>query len=545
MAQRNVPGLGLVAFWDLGADGWKDGMDLNLQTISALCQTRVESMRTPLPNAPAQGVMYIVPSTDATNGRKIAIYDGPTGALAWVYFVPKEGYLVYVKDADRFVWFNGADWVPLVSGGGGSGEGAPGIKSDQWRILFKTNGGDSRVGMAEIDMRAFPTGPDLTTGGTASVSSSYQGNANNLFDNNNATVWLAEGVSNQWAAYAFTEAVTIEYVQIRSITDGGYAVATGPKSFDVQYLDGSTWKTYWSWDGMTFDGASKLRAAYREDFQVGIPKGGSIGMALTKKSNEDFDVEWTTVEGGGNDNGHEYWRFACLTTSGDTYNQASEISFMSEPGGENLAVNGVAIASGQYQQQAPGLAFDGNTATYWESNSTAPTNIWIGYQFPSRVDIKAIAWTLNLGYEPDERPVTGKIQWSDDGVNWTDSFQVAFSWVGNSGYSTQVAVHPDFTKARVVAANAPFIASDAGKTVIVDAAAPVTVTIPVGMGLQVGDVLSVLQKGAGQVTVAGASGVTLDVPDTFAAKTKFRYGIMSFMMIGAEEYAALGALASA
>lgn len=548
MVARNVPGLGLVAFWDLGADGWKEGMDINLQTLSALCQTRVESMTTALPNAPAQGVMYIVPQTDTTNGRKIAIYDGPTGALAWVYFVPKEGYLVYVKDADRFVWFNGADWVPLVSGSsGGGGEGGVGVKSDQWRILFKTNGGDGRVGVGEIEMRAFPTGPDLTVDGTASVSSVYQGTASNVFDNNNATVWMANGVNGQWAAYAFPEPVTIEYLLIRSITDAGYAVTTGPKSFDVQYLDGSDWVTYWSWDGMTFTGAANQQAAYREDFQVGIPKGGAVNQALVKKSNADFDVEWVEVatEGG---SGHEYWRILPLTNnSSEGYIHATELKFMSEVGGAQLATGGVPLESGHYSSSVAANAFDNNNATLWESNNASiPSGgVWIGYQFPTKVDIKALAYTLNLGYENDERIVTGKMQWSDDGVNWTDAFMMAFAWSGNSGYQTIVVTHPDLSKARTISASGNFVDTDAGRTVIVDSATAATVTIPSGITLQVGDVLSVLQKGAGQVTVAGASGVTLNVPGTFAAKTKFRYGIMSFMMTGDNEFTALGALASA
>ena len=38
MAERTLPGLGLTGFWDLGANNWKGGMDLNLRKLSLLVQ---------------------------------------------------------------------------------------------------------------------------------------------------------------------------------------------------------------------------------------------------------------------------------------------------------------------------------------------------------------------------------------------------------------------------------------------------------------------------------------------------------------------------
>ena len=50
MAERTLPGLGLTGFWDLGANNWKGGMDLNLRKLSLLVQLSVLSMTTALPS---------------------------------------------------------------------------------------------------------------------------------------------------------------------------------------------------------------------------------------------------------------------------------------------------------------------------------------------------------------------------------------------------------------------------------------------------------------------------------------------------------------
>lgn len=114
MAERTLPGLGLTGFWDLGANNWKAGMDLNLRKLSLLVQLSVLSMTTALPSTGlADGMIYIIPS--GGDAKKIAIYD----ESAWVYFTPAEGWLAYVKDTDKYVKFDGTNWVDLTTGGGG------------------------------------------------------------------------------------------------------------------------------------------------------------------------------------------------------------------------------------------------------------------------------------------------------------------------------------------------------------------------------------------------------------------------------------------
>lgn len=117
---RTLPGLGLTGFWPLGSNGWKDANDVNLRMLSALVQLSVLSATTALPGVPTNGLIYIVPS--GGDAKKVAIYD----ESAWVYFTPAEGWLAYVKDTDKYIKFDGTNWVDLTTGGGGGTTGGGG-----------------------------------------------------------------------------------------------------------------------------------------------------------------------------------------------------------------------------------------------------------------------------------------------------------------------------------------------------------------------------------------------------------------------------------
>lgn len=109
MAERTLPGLGLTGFWDLGANNWKGGMDLNLRKLSLLVQLSVLSMTTALPSTGlADGMIYIIPS--GGDAKKIAIRDNG----AWVNYDPTEGMVAWVKDTDKFVKYDGTNWVNMI-----------------------------------------------------------------------------------------------------------------------------------------------------------------------------------------------------------------------------------------------------------------------------------------------------------------------------------------------------------------------------------------------------------------------------------------------
>lgn len=103
MPARNVPGLGLVAFWDYGSN-FKDGMDADLLTLSVVTQMAVISRISAVPGGASNGAIYLL--TDGANAEKIAVRDNG----AWVYLTPLEGWRVYVKDTGLVWFYDGADW---------------------------------------------------------------------------------------------------------------------------------------------------------------------------------------------------------------------------------------------------------------------------------------------------------------------------------------------------------------------------------------------------------------------------------------------------
>lgn len=83
-------------------------------------------------------------------------------------------------------------------------------------------------------------------------------------------------------------------------------------------------------------------------------------------------------------------------------------------------------ASGQYVSQAPGLAFDGDAGTYWESDNAAAASRWVRIDLPSAVVVRS--FYVNSTTYTTEIPRDFKLQGSDDGSTWVDLFTVT-DWV--------------------------------------------------------------------------------------------------------------------
>jgi len=167
MASRELPGLGLNGFWNLGEDGWNTGMDENLLVLSALAQGAVLSRTTALPGTPVDGDIYIVPVGSGGTSNQIAVRDNG----AWTYLVPQQGWLVYVIDAAEFRYFTGASWALLSTGGGGGGgaaeditydggSGGPNNVQDALDLLFAASGGADDQTAAEVPYSGVTGGPN-------------------------------------------------------------------------------------------------------------------------------------------------------------------------------------------------------------------------------------------------------------------------------------------------------------------------------------------------------------------------------------------------
>lgn len=115
MPARSLPNLGLQGFFDLGEDGWKDEMDLNLLKLSVLTQGGAISKVSATPGSPANGDVHIFDETHPTNANAVAIRD----AGAWVYVNPAEGWLIYNRATNAYETFNGTAWAALATGGSG------------------------------------------------------------------------------------------------------------------------------------------------------------------------------------------------------------------------------------------------------------------------------------------------------------------------------------------------------------------------------------------------------------------------------------------
>ena len=105
--ERQLPGLGLYAFWTLGSNGYKDQLDSNLRVLSALVQSRIMSFEAGLPGSPTNGDRHVL--TSGGDAGKIAIRDNG----AWVLLTPAEGYLLYCEANGKFYVYDGAAWGEL------------------------------------------------------------------------------------------------------------------------------------------------------------------------------------------------------------------------------------------------------------------------------------------------------------------------------------------------------------------------------------------------------------------------------------------------
>lgn len=89
------------------------------------------------------------------------------------------------------------------------------------------------------------------------------------------------------------------------------------------------------------------------------------------------------------------------------------------------------------------------------------------------------------------------------------------------------------------------VLGDAGKYVTLSNASAVTLTVPTNasVAFDVGTVVNLVQLGAGQVTIAGASGVTVNSEGS-KLKLKGQYAVASLLKTATNTWVALGNLSA-
>lgn len=211
MAPRTLPGIGLSGFWPLGENGWNDANDINLRLLSALVQASVLSATTALPGSPADGDIYIVPS--GGDAGKIAIRD----LGAWVLVTPKEGFLAWVQDSNKYVRYDGAAWGDLTTGGGGGSTDFP------LAMFFASTLDASELLMRYVTKTAF----DLTsfTDSIASAVAASTGTAALTIAKNGTTIGTITFTASATGVFSGTGA-TFAVDDILTVTAGASPDAT-------------------------------------------------------------------------------------------------------------------------------------------------------------------------------------------------------------------------------------------------------------------------------------------------------------------------------
>lgn len=119
-----------------------------------------------------------------------------------------------------------------------------------WRIVMfgvGTVGTNNAYGIAELQMRATPSGTNQCTGGTGSAGETWSGaTVAAAFDGNASTFWGSTSVTlSNWLQYTFPSPVSVGAVAITARGDGA-AYGQTPVDFVVEFSDdGVKWHLGW------------------------------------------------------------------------------------------------------------------------------------------------------------------------------------------------------------------------------------------------------------------------------------------------------------
>jgi hypothetical protein len=155
-----------------------------------------------------------------------------------------------------------------------------------------------------------------------------------------------------------------------------------PKTFKLQYSDNnSTWSD-------AFGLISPLFSAFGMGFAVDTPAAG-------------FYVNWRVN--------------VTAAQSGATATTAAEIGFHTTIGGSSASSGGTGW--GDSTVNTPSNSFDGNVATFGYTQALPG---YIAYAMPFPKNIVEVSWTLRNDSGPQQYPIAGTIDGSNDGgITWT------------------------------------------------------------------------------------------------------------------------------
>lgn len=108
---------GLFYGWSLGESGWNAQMDSNLLRIGRFgfhLSVKDRDLAAP-PGSPAAGDTYIIAASPtgawATHPTEVTVWSGS----AWVFAVPRVGWLCYLEDEQKLSIFKAGAWSAGVA----------------------------------------------------------------------------------------------------------------------------------------------------------------------------------------------------------------------------------------------------------------------------------------------------------------------------------------------------------------------------------------------------------------------------------------------
>lgn len=133
-----------------------------------------------------------------------------------------------------------------------------------------------------------------------------------------------------------------------------------------------------------------------------------------------------------------YWRLYGLTAGSYNGGALCEIQMYTSVGGADVTTGGTPLAGSEAFGGTAAKAFDGNlTSSFWAGavGAVAAGTSWVYYDFGVGVDIDIVQVGIVSRSSPDNEQVwdSFKLQWSSDGMAWTDvqTWTDTSSWASN------------------------------------------------------------------------------------------------------------------
>lgn len=121
---------------------------------------------------------------------------------------------------------------------------------------------------------------------------------------------------------------------------------------------------------------------------------------------------------------HLHWRLWITEANNSNAIDIGELQMRASAGGANLCSGGTASATNSLGGNLPAAAFDGSTATSWQTTFSPTLPVFLRYTFAAAVDVVQVAIIGSNAY-PIYSPKAFDVQWSDDGTSWTTAFSAS------------------------------------------------------------------------------------------------------------------------